>query len=84
MVAGVAAAGDIRSSFARGRLAPAALEPIPGSAAVAPEEGRELAARLGLTARDECRTIELRFRPGCLDHVAALSANAADPLDLPL
>lgn len=82
MLAGFAAAGDI-ASYGTGRVAPAAAPaaPLPS---VQPAEGREVAARLGLTTRDDCRTLEPALRLGCLDHVAGRVAAAVDPLDLPL
>lgn len=82
MVAGVAAAGDIDSSFGKSRPASVAVEPMPATAP--PGEGRELAIQLGFDARDDCRMLRPNLRPACLDYVASRAANPADPLDLPL
>jgi hypothetical protein len=81
-LAGVAAAGDIRSSFSKGRVAPTTFASAPQERApVAARDGYELAAQLGLSARDDCRTLEPAFRHGCLDYVERRGAGP-DPDDL--
>jgi hypothetical protein len=83
-LAGVAAAGDIRSSVARGRVAATVFaEAGAGPALSSPREGYELAARLGVTVRDDCRSLERRLRAGCLEYVDTNAGGAADGLDLP-
>lgn len=82
-LAGVAAAGDIGSSFRAGRIAHAAVPPIPAEPRRI-ADGFELSAQLGLSTRDDCRTLALALRPGCADYVAGRGSAAAEPLDLPL
>ena len=84
MLAGVAAAGDIESSFGKGRLASAAVDPMPAPAPAPPGEGRELAIQLGFDERDDCRMLSPNLRLDCLDYVTGRTANQTDPLDLPL
>ena len=84
-VAGVAAAGDIEASFGKGRIAPAAASAAPPDPqSPAPQTGYETAARLGLSTRDDCRTLDPTLRHGCLDYVRGGGAGAPAPLDLPL
>ena len=83
-VAGIAAAGDIESSFGKRRIAAAATAPAAQTASGAPEQGYELAARLRFTSRGDCRTLHPALRIGCADYVARAGAGAAGTLDLPL
>jgi len=82
-VAGVAAAGDIKSSFPGGRIAPAAAAARQEAAPTDPHRGFELAAQLGLSEREDCRTLEPQLRHGCLDYVARRGPIGFDPLDAP-
>ena len=84
MLAGFAAAGDIRSSFGKGRIAQAAEDPVAALVPASPDTGRDLAAALRLTDRDDCRSLEPGLRPACLDYVSARRQDLAEALDLPL
>jgi hypothetical protein len=92
-IAGAAAAGDIKHSFSKGRVAPPAVVSAPAPAAPAagsdlfgplPADGYARAAELGLASRDECRTLAIGHRAGCLDYVAQRRSGGAQPIDLPL
>ena len=92
LLAGAGAARDIEKSFGRGRIASArAVAPMaagPVSSArdldLASTHGYALAAELGFTGRDDCRTVEPALRPGCLDYVADHAAGAREPHLLPI
>jgi len=93
-IAGAAAAGDIKQSFGKGRIAPAAVDRMPAPAdpaaapsdlfGLAPVDGYGRAAELGLSSRDECRTLTLEQRAGCLDYVARRRSGGREPPELPL
>ena len=83
--AGMAAAGDIDASFGKGRIAPPAAAAAPlDPESPAPQTGYEMASWLGLSSRDDCRTLEPPLRHGCLDYVRGRGSGAPRPLDLPL
>ena len=97
ILAGAGAARDIERSFDKGRIAPvaaasamaalpAAPSPAssPGDLDLAETHGYAMAAELGFTSRDDCRTIEPALRRGCLDYVDSRSSEAPGALDPPL
>jgi hypothetical protein len=91
--AGIAAAGDIRSSYRVGRIgAPvvaAAAAPAPHVAPAAGEDpalahahGFALAAQRGIARLADCRGLPAAFRRGCEDYVAEHASGHADAVDL--
>jgi hypothetical protein len=90
-IAGAAAAGDIETSYRKGRIASAAAafsappepEPPPATAkdefGLADSQGYTLAASLRFAERGDCRTVAAQMRSGCLDYVAKRASGALEP-----
>ncbi|HEX8643141.1 MAG TPA: hypothetical protein VF702_04420 [Allosphingosinicella sp.] len=90
--AGIAAAGDIRSSYRVGRIgAPALVSTVPAAPAaddgaadpaLAYAHGFALAAQRGIDRLPECRSIAIAFRRGCEDYVADRASAVGAAVDI--
>ena len=83
--AGMAAAGDIRTSYDRGRIGVAAWPSAAPQPAVEPAGDQELgsahgfalAAQLGYRRPAQCGALNAEFRAGCRDYLEQQRAEAA-------
>jgi hypothetical protein len=88
--AGMAAAGDIEASYAKGRIGTVSVAAAPAAAAspvlapaasedpaLAHAHGFALAAQRDLTRPAECRTVAPEFRAGCEDYAESRRATRA-------